>query len=141
MGIARASSAEPWNGYLKERTGLRPPPKRPRHLSRPCAGIHAPGLSSTCPIRHSEGAGCSRPQPQRCTKPGPENPTPKKRRSELKTYIQVCIVLIIPHEESMNPMSQKIAVMIALGTLALVVGLGELRPAQAQEAQEAYPSM
>jgi hypothetical protein len=39
----------------------------------------------------------------------------------------------------MNQMGQKIAAMIALGTLALVIGLGELRQAQAQEAKEPYP--
>jgi hypothetical protein len=37
---------------------------------------------------------------------------------------------------SMNKMGQKIVAMIALGTFALVIGLGELRPAQAQEAKE-----
>ena len=41
----------------------------------------------------------------------------------------------------MNQMGQKIVAMIALGTFALVIGLGELRQAQAQEAKEAYPSM
>src|SRR5260370_34895205 len=41
----------------------------------------------------------------------------------------------------MNQMGQKIVALIALGTFALVIGLGELRQAQAQEAKEAYPSM
>ena len=41
----------------------------------------------------------------------------------------------------MNQMGQKIVAMIALGTFALVIGLGELRQAQAQEAKEPYPSM
>jgi len=41
----------------------------------------------------------------------------------------------------MNQVGQKIVAMIALGTFALVIGLGELRKAQAQQAKEAYPSM
>src|SRR5258706_11506575 len=41
----------------------------------------------------------------------------------------------------MNQMGQKIVAMIALGTFPLVIGLGEFRQAQAQEAKEAYPSM
>src|SRR3984957_11189922 len=41
----------------------------------------------------------------------------------------------------MNQIGQKIVAMIALGTFALVIGLGELRQAQAQEAKELYPSM
>ncbi len=41
----------------------------------------------------------------------------------------------------MNPMGQKIVAMIALGTFALVIGLGELRQAQAQDATGPYPSM
>jgi hypothetical protein len=41
----------------------------------------------------------------------------------------------------MNQMDPKIVAMIALGTFALVIGLGELRQAQAQEAKEPYPSM
>jgi hypothetical protein len=41
----------------------------------------------------------------------------------------------------MNPMGQKIVAMIALGSFALVIGLGELRQAQAQRAKEPYPSM
>ena len=40
----------------------------------------------------------------------------------------------------MNQMGQKIVAMIALGTFALVIGLGEWRQAQAQEAKEPYPS-
>ena len=41
----------------------------------------------------------------------------------------------------MNQMGQKIVAVIALGTFALVIGLGELRQGQAQEAKEPYPSM
>jgi hypothetical protein len=41
----------------------------------------------------------------------------------------------------MNQMGQKIVAMTALGSFALVIGLGELRQAQAQEAKEPYPSM
>jgi hypothetical protein len=41
----------------------------------------------------------------------------------------------------MNQMGQKTVAVIALGTFALVIGLGELRQAQAQEAKELYPSM
>ena len=41
----------------------------------------------------------------------------------------------------MNQVGQKIVAMIALGTFALVIGLGELRKAQAQQAKELYPSM
>src|ERR1700721_4822488 len=41
----------------------------------------------------------------------------------------------------MNQMGQQIVAMITLGTFALVIGLGELRQAQAQEAKEPYPSM
>src|ERR1700747_3811505 len=41
----------------------------------------------------------------------------------------------------MNQMGQKIVAVIALGTFALVIGLRELRQAQAQEAKEPYPSM
>jgi len=41
----------------------------------------------------------------------------------------------------MNRMGQKIVAMIALGTFALLIGLGGLRQAQAQEAKEPYPSM
>jgi len=39
----------------------------------------------------------------------------------------------------MNLIGQKIGGVIALGTFALVIGLGEL--GQAQEAKELYPSM
>ena len=41
----------------------------------------------------------------------------------------------------MNQMAPKMVAMIALGTFALVIGLGELRRAQAQQAEEPYPSM
>src|SRR6202050_3187034 len=41
----------------------------------------------------------------------------------------------------MSQMCQKIVGMIALGTFALVIGLGELRHAQAQGAKEPYPNM
>ncbi len=41
----------------------------------------------------------------------------------------------------MNRMGQKIIATIALGTFALVIGLGELRQAQGQEAKELYPKM
>ncbi len=41
----------------------------------------------------------------------------------------------------MNQTGQKIVAMIALGTFALVIGLGERRQARAQEAKEPYPSM
>jgi hypothetical protein len=41
----------------------------------------------------------------------------------------------------MNLMGQKTVGMIALGTFALVLGLGELRQAQAQKAKEPYPRM
>jgi hypothetical protein len=41
----------------------------------------------------------------------------------------------------MNQMGQKIVAVIALGTFALVIGLGELRQAQAQDAKTPYPSM
>ncbi len=41
----------------------------------------------------------------------------------------------------MNQIGQKIVAIIALGTFALVIGLGELRKAQAQGAKEPYPSM
>ena len=41
----------------------------------------------------------------------------------------------------MNQMGQKIVAVIALGTFALVIGFGELRQAQAQEAKEPYPNM
>src|SRR5271163_2302660 len=41
----------------------------------------------------------------------------------------------------MNQVSQKIVAMIALGTSALVIGLGALRQAHAREAKEPYPSM
>ena len=41
----------------------------------------------------------------------------------------------------MNQVAQKIVAMIAFGTFALVIGLGELRQAQAQQANEPYPSM
>ena len=41
----------------------------------------------------------------------------------------------------MNQMGQKIVAVIALGAFALVIGLGELRQAQAQQAKEPYPSM
>jgi hypothetical protein len=41
----------------------------------------------------------------------------------------------------MNQMGPKILAMIALGTFALVIGLGELRQAQAQDTKEPYPSM
>jgi hypothetical protein len=41
----------------------------------------------------------------------------------------------------MSQMGHKLIAMIALGTFALVIGLGELRQARAQEAQEPYPSM
>jgi hypothetical protein len=41
----------------------------------------------------------------------------------------------------MNQIGQKIVAMIALGTFALVIGLGVLRQAQAQDAKNPYPSM
>ena len=41
----------------------------------------------------------------------------------------------------MNQMGQKIVAMIALGIFALVIGLGELRQGQAQEAKAPYRSM
>ncbi|HEX3354166.1 MAG TPA: hypothetical protein VHS34_15205 [Terriglobales bacterium] len=41
----------------------------------------------------------------------------------------------------MNRMGQKIVAIIALGTFALVIGLGKLRPAHAQEAKEPFPGM
>src|ERR1700740_1054007 len=41
----------------------------------------------------------------------------------------------------MNQMGQKIVAMIVLGTLALVIGLGALRQAQAHQAKQPYPSM
>jgi hypothetical protein len=41
----------------------------------------------------------------------------------------------------MNQIGQKIVTVIALGTFALVIGLGELRQAQARKAKEPYPSM
>src|SRR6202050_5562174 len=41
----------------------------------------------------------------------------------------------------MSQMCQKIVGMIALGTFALVIGLGELRRAQAQGGKEPYPNM
>jgi hypothetical protein len=41
----------------------------------------------------------------------------------------------------MKQIGQKIVAMIALGTFALVIGLGELRQAQARKAKEPYPSM
>ena len=41
----------------------------------------------------------------------------------------------------MNQMGQKIVVVIALGTFALVIGLGKLRQTQAREAKALYPSM
>src|SRR5437868_15260830 len=41
----------------------------------------------------------------------------------------------------MNQMGQKIVVVIALGTFALVIGLGKLRHTQAREAKALYPSM
>src|SRR5277367_958438 len=53
----------------------------------------------------------------------------------------VCIGLLIPQEESMNQMGQKIVAMIASGTFVLVIGLGALRQAHAREAKEPYPSM
>src|SRR6201988_4317528 len=40
-----------------------------------------------------------------------------------------------------NQMGQKIVAVIALGTFSLVIGFGELRQAQAQDAKERYPSM
>src|ERR1700693_4614147 len=51
------------------------------------------------------------------------------------------VLVFNSQEESMNQMGQKIVALIALGTFALVIGLGELRQAQAQEAKEPYPSM
>jgi hypothetical protein len=51
------------------------------------------------------------------------------------------LVFLIPQEESVNQVGQTIVTMIALGTFALVIGLGELRQAQAQQAKEPYPSM
>ena len=41
----------------------------------------------------------------------------------------------------MNQMARKIVAVIALGTFALVIGLGALRQAHAQEAKEPYPRM
>jgi hypothetical protein len=41
----------------------------------------------------------------------------------------------------MNQLSQKMVAVIALGTFALVIGLGALRRAQAHDAKEPYPSM
>jgi hypothetical protein len=41
----------------------------------------------------------------------------------------------------MNQIGQKIIAVIALGTFAFVIGLGELRQAQARKAKEPYPSM
>jgi hypothetical protein len=41
----------------------------------------------------------------------------------------------------MNQLGRKIFAMIALGTVALVIGLGELRQAQAQDAKGPYPNM
>jgi hypothetical protein len=41
----------------------------------------------------------------------------------------------------MNQMDQKIVAVIALGTFALVIGLSELRQAQAQDAKTPYPNM
>src|SRR5438270_12657593 len=41
----------------------------------------------------------------------------------------------------MNQMERQIVATIALGTLALVIGLGELRQARAQDATGPYPSM
>jgi len=41
----------------------------------------------------------------------------------------------------MNRMGQKLFVMIALGTFALLIGFGESWPAKAQEATGPYPSM
>ena len=41
----------------------------------------------------------------------------------------------------MNQIGKKIVAVIALGTFALVIGLGELRQAQARKAKEPYPSM
>src|SRR6202030_4579978 len=38
-------------------------------------------------------------------------------------------------------MGQKIVAIMALGTFALAIGLGELRQAQAQDAKNPYPSM
>src|ERR1700720_1376125 len=55
--------------------------------------------------------------------------------------MQVCIGLLISQEESMNQIGQKIVVTIALGAVALVIGLGELRQAQGRAAKEPYPSM
>jgi hypothetical protein len=63
------------------------------------------------------------------------------RTSVISSAPFICIGLSIPQEESMNKMGQKNVAMIALGTFALVIGLGELRPAQAQQAKEPYPSM
>src|ERR1700686_5083608 len=66
---------------------------------------------------------------------------PKQRTSVISSAPFICIDLLISQEESMNRMGQKIVAMIALGTFALVIGLGELRQAQAQQAKEPYPSM
>src|ERR1700686_412111 len=66
---------------------------------------------------------------------------PKQRTSVISSAPFICIGLLIPQEETMNRMGQKIVAMIALGTFALVIGLGELRQAQAQETKEPYPSM
>jgi hypothetical protein len=41
----------------------------------------------------------------------------------------------------MNQRGQKIVARIALGTFALVIGLGELRQARARQAKEPYPRM
>jgi len=41
----------------------------------------------------------------------------------------------------MNHIGRKLIAMIALGAFALVIGVGELRQAQAQDAKEPYPSM
>ena len=48
---------------------------------------------------------------------------------------------LIHREDAVKRMSLKIIVMIALGTVALLIGLGESRQAHAGQAKEPYPSM
>src|SRR3984885_12373262 len=62
-------------------------------------------------------------------------PIPWALRSYRATQNSAC------KEESMNQIGHKIVAMIALGTFTLVIGLGELRQAQAREAKEPYPRM
>ena len=73
--------------------------------------------------------------------PSGENDSSKRHEFRLMsghTSIRVYWSFI---SESMNQMDQKIVAMIALGAFALVIGLGELRQAEAQEAKTPYPSM